>query len=273
MDLKSINTIGVGAYFPITLTTIIRGGSQYIISAVKDPTSTGGIPDPIYLELTYDLNVNGVINEAGTKFVSTSSMMVELVDDIIKLKKDTMLSGTRLRVISYPLIVTEVTGNNGVYKETSNAFTVPVNTIVTLLEDHGEVEGVVKSEGGKQISMVTSADTWSPLRGDTRLIKQNIAALLIYQIGFRFRQENFGSRIWECLEEPNDNVVETLIRNFLAQTMAAWEPRVSLVKVSTVRYFDKLAIKLFIQVRGDRNVQELNFEYNNQQNTISYVGQ
>ena len=44
---------------------------------------------------------------------------------------------------------------------------------------------------------------WYPIKGTTNLIKQNIISLLIYHIGQRFRQEEFGTRIYECLEEPN----------------------------------------------------------------------
>ena len=56
---------------------------------------------------------------------------------------------------------------------------------------------------------------WYILRGDVALIKQNLTAILTYQIGQRFRQEDFGSRTWECLEEPNTSALNLMIKNFV----------------------------------------------------------
>lgn len=55
---------------------------------------------------------------------------------------------------------------------------------------------------------------WYILRGDVALIKQNLTAILTYQIGQRFRQEDFGSRTWECLEEPNTSALNLMIKKF-----------------------------------------------------------
>ena len=64
---------------------------------------------------------------------------------------------------------------------------------------------------------------WYILRGDVALIKQNLTAILTYQIGQRFRQEDFGSRTWECLEEPNTSALNLMIKNFVKDGIAAWE--------------------------------------------------
>ena len=99
--------------------------------------------------------------------------------------------------------------------------------------------------------------SWKILEGDINLVKQNLVALINYQLGFRFRQENFGTRLWECLEEPNTTVIETLVR-------------IRALNVEVNRSGEKLYIKLYYAIRGDKNINELDFEYN-QPNDISYV--
>lgn len=112
--------------------------------------------------------------------------------------------------------------------------------------------------------------SWKILEGDINLVKQNLVALINCQLGFRFRQENFGTRLWECLEEPNTTVIETLVKEFLSTSIANWEPRIRALNVEVNRSGEKLYIKLYYAIRGDKNINELDFEYN-QPNDISYV--
>ena len=34
-----------------------------------------------------------------------------------------------------------------------------------------------------------------------------VSSILYYMIGQRFRQENFGSKLWQCIEEPNSQTI------------------------------------------------------------------
>lgn len=104
---------------------------------------------------------------------------------------------------------------------------------------------------------------WYILRGDVALIKQNLTAILTYQIGQRFRQEDFGSRTWECLEEPNTSALNLMIRNFVKDGIAAWEPRITALKVLALKP-TKESIKLLIyfKVQDSQRIEELNFQYN-----------
>jgi hypothetical protein len=42
---------------------------------------------------------------------------------------------------------------------------------------------------------------WYPVNGDIELVHNNLSALLWYDIGQRFRQEDFGTRLWECIQK------------------------------------------------------------------------
>lgn len=104
---------------------------------------------------------------------------------------------------------------------------------------------------------------WYPLMGDISLIKQNLTAILTYQIGQRFRQEDFGSRTWECLEEPNTSALNLMIRNFVKDSISAWEPRIIALKVFTLKPTkESIRLLIYFRVQNSQKVEELNFQYN-----------
>lgn len=104
---------------------------------------------------------------------------------------------------------------------------------------------------------------WYILRGDVALIKQNLAAILTYQIGQRFRQEDFGSRTWECLEEPNTSALNLMIRNFVKDGIAAWEPRITALKVLALKPTkESIRLLIYFKVQDSQRIEELNFQYN-----------
>lgn len=104
---------------------------------------------------------------------------------------------------------------------------------------------------------------WYILRGDIALIKQNLTAILTYQIGQRFRQEDFGSRTWECLEEPNTSALNLMIRNFVKDGIAAWEPRITALKVLALKPTkESIRLLIYFKVQDSQRIEELNFQYN-----------
>ena len=62
---------------------------------------------------------------------------------------------------------------------------------------------------------------WYPVNGDIELVHNNLSALLWYDIGQRFRQEDFGTRLWECIEEPNTQALAFLVKDFLKKAIMA----------------------------------------------------
>lgn len=104
---------------------------------------------------------------------------------------------------------------------------------------------------------------WYILRGDVALIKQNLTAILTHQIGQRFRQEDFGSRTWECLEEPNTSALNLMIRNFVKDGIAAWEPRITALKVLALKPTkESIRLLIYFKVQDSQRIEELNFQYN-----------
>ena len=85
---------------------------------------------------------------------------------------------------------------------------------------------------------------WYPVYGDSKLIEENIKALLLYEIGQRLRQEDFGTRLIEVLEEPNTSALSFLIREYIMQALNKYESRVLITKISSTRLNQKLHILL-----------------------------
>lgn len=114
--------------------------------------------------------------------------------------------------------------------------------------------------------------TWHPLKGDPSLIKQNLVSLVAYNMGYRMREENFGTRLWECIEEPNDADLEFLVSNFILESVSTWEPRITALDCKIKRDFDKLLINLQFVLEGSTSVESLDFNINPQE-LSSYVTQ
>lgn len=99
---------------------------------------------------------------------------------------------------------------------------------------------------------------------DPNLVKQNIRAVLLYEINTRFRQEYFGTRIWEILDEPNTAATSFLLSRFIKDGIRVWEPRVTLNSDGVVitRKRETINIKLIYTINNTNNVYELDFTYN-----------
>lgn len=102
---------------------------------------------------------------------------------------------------------------------------------------------------------------WYPVDGDPELVKENITALLYYMIGQRIRQETFGTRLWECIEEPNVQALSFLIKDFLTTALTTWEGRIILQDIQTARAGSKLNILVTYAINGTNSSQFINIEY------------
>jgi phage baseplate assembly protein W len=83
---------------------------------------------------------------------------------------------------------------------------------------------------------------WYPVTGNPDLILHNINSVIQYEIGSRIRQEDFGTRLLECIEEPNSQAQAFLVNQFVKQAMVTWEDRIYLTKTELVRQGTKLSV-------------------------------
>ena len=110
---------------------------------------------------------------------------------------------------------------------------------------------------------------WYPVIGDTKLITDNLNALLQYTIGERFRQEDFGTRLWECIEEPNTQAQAFLINTFLKEAISLYEDRINYKESIISRNGNKLHIEMHYTLKQSNEEKSLSITYNNLTNSLS----
>lgn len=92
------------------------------------------------------------------------------------------------------------------------------------------------------------------------LIRASIITILSFQIGTRFFLAEFGSRLEELLEEPNDEILHNLINTFVIDAVTKWEKRVSTISTSIESINDEqINIQITYQVLNSNTVD--NFIY------------
>lgn len=87
------------------------------------------------------------------------------------------------------------------------------------------------------------------------LIKSSIKIILSWPLRTRKFNGEFGSRIFETIEEPNDDVLMALVRRFTLDALGKWESRIELISMDISRDMDKLNINLVYKVK-DLDIQD-----------------
>lgn len=86
---------------------------------------------------------------------------------------------------------------------------------------------------GVAIKYPITIDSGRPaLIADFELINQSIRDILSTPVGTRLFLREYGSRIRECLFEPNDEVLEGLLEMCIFEAVRNWEGRTQFVKVT-----------------------------------------
>ena len=89
---------------------------------------------------------------------------------------------------------------------------------------------------------------WYPVEGEVSLIEENLKAIINYNIGQRIRQEDFGSRLWECIEEPNVQALKFLVNTFLKEAIIMYEDRVTFVGSTVTLNGSSIIIEYHLRV-------------------------
>ena len=102
---------------------------------------------------------------------------------------------------------------------------------------------------------------WYPVTGTPDLILHNINSVIQYEIGSRIRQEDFGNRLWECIEEPNTQAQAFLVNQFVKQALINWEDRIYFTKTELVRQGTKLTINIHYTIKNTNFSDEISATY------------
>lgn len=92
------------------------------------------------------------------------------------------------------------------------------------------------------------------------LIEASLKTILAWPLDHRIFLPEFGSRVEEVLESPNDQILSTLIRRFVIDSLSTWEKRVELLGLDISRpTHESIVINLTYRVR-ELNIEN-GFEY------------
>lgn len=88
------------------------------------------------------------------------------------------------------------------------------------------------------------------------LIKSSIRIILSWPLFNREYEDDFGSRVHEALEDQNDEVLITLIKKFVVDSITKWEKRIELKKMTFERSNnERLIVDLLYRIR-DINIED-----------------
>lgn len=108
---------------------------------------------------------------------------------------------------------------------------------------------------------------WYPVSGSMDLITNNLISLFEYQIGQRFRQEYFGSRLWECLEEPSIPLLLYLVNQFIRESIQEWEPRIEFQKVEGYMRGSVIVLRITYNLVGSGDTQSIDMDFKDTSNS------
>lgn len=92
------------------------------------------------------------------------------------------------------------------------------------------------------------------------LIEASLKTILAWPLEHRMFLPEFGSRVEEILESPNDAILTTLIRRYVIDSISTWEQRIELLDISMERPSPtSLTINLIYKIR-ELNIEN-SFEY------------
>lgn len=83
------------------------------------------------------------------------------------------------------------------------------------------------------------------------LIKSSIMIILSWPLFTREYVDDFGSRVYEALEDQNDDILMTLIKKFVVDSITKWEERVELKKMTFERPSgERLIVDLLYRIKN-----------------------
>ncbi len=90
----------------------------------------------------------------------------------------------------------------------------------------------------------------STLEEGVDLIQKSMKTMLAWPLYTRDYEDTFGSRVFELLEEPNDDVLITLLKKFTQDVLEMWESRIEILILDVYRNTpEKVTIDLTYKIR------------------------
>lgn len=91
------------------------------------------------------------------------------------------------------------------------------------------------------------------------LVKQSVEITLNWYWGTRFYLGEFGSKLFQILEQPNDQISKSELLYHVTNDLFSWEPRISILSIDYESpNFDSVNLKIRYQLKKSALVGEFN---------------
>lgn len=97
---------------------------------------------------------------------------------------------------------------------------------------------------------------WYPELGSIDLIRNNLESLLVYNLGFRIRQETFGNNLESVLEEPNTQALNFYIKHEIRSLFSIYEPRIFFKNMRMQTHPAGLIIQVTYGINSDVPIED-----------------
>lgn len=89
------------------------------------------------------------------------------------------------------------------------------------------------------------------IQHDNELIKGNVKQILGTRRGERVMLPRFGTRLWEYIFDPIDNVTAQFLRTEIKDTLREWEPRITVQDIEITQNPQEHHIRIRIVYRTE----------------------
>lgn len=101
-----------------------------------------------------------------------------------------------------------------------------------------------------------------PLDSGVELIRSSIRMILFWLKGTRFFLTEFGSKMEELLEEPNDNVLSHLCYTIITDALNTWEKRIEVMDVNiSIEDRGKLKVSITYKIITSQRLDTFTFPF------------
>lgn len=116
---------------------------------------------------------------------------------------------------------------------------------------------------GKGVIFPIELQNGAPIiRSYPELIRSSILMILSWPYRDRFFLAEYGARLEELLEEPNDEVLISLVQYFIFESISKWEPRV-IFRNSTIvsNGAEKIEVNLQYVIKASKTTESFIYPF------------
>lgn len=121
---------------------------------------------------------------------------------------------------------------------------------------------VVLGKGYNFPIQIDSSTGRPPIYSDIELIRRSITTVLAWPVGLRFFLGEFGSKLDELLEDPNDSIMLGLVKHYIVEAISTWETRIKDLEVpQIIQKNDRIDITLQYYIISTAQVDSFVFPF------------